>query len=293
MKSAYPKVSIITVNYNQAKVTEALLRSLRKISYPEYEIFVVDNGSNEDCTYLQQMFPEIHLIESKKNLGFAGGNNLAITVAKGEFVLLLNNDTEVTTDFLEVMVDGFQGHPSIGIMSPKILYYNSEEIIQYAGTSAIQPLTCRGFTFGYKEKDVGQYDYNKKTDLAHGACMLIRKEVIEKIGMLHEAYFLYYEEYDFCEKAKKEGFEIYYNGHAKIFHKESVSVGKLSPLKSFHMAKNRILFAKRNFNTLNKFTSIAFYLFIAMPKNILFEAIQGRFKNSIAIVRGVLWSFTK
>lgn len=293
MKFVYPKVSIITVNYNQAKITEALLKSLREITYPDYEIFVVDNGSNEDCTYLQEIFPEIRLIESKKNLGFAGGNNLAINEADGEFVLLLNNDTEVTTDFLEIMISVCIEQPSIGIMSPKILFHNTDGIIQYAGTSTINPLTCRGATFGYKMKDTSHYNYACKTGLAHGACMLIRKKVIEKIGMLHEAYFLYYEEYDFCERAKKEGFEIYYNGNAKVFHKESVSVGKFSPLKSFHMAKNRILFAKRNFNTVNRFTSIAFYLIVAMPKNILFETIQGRWKNSVAIFKGVVWSFVK
>lgn len=283
----YPKVSIITVNYNQAAVTEELLTSLSSITYPNYEVWVVDNGSQQNCANLLQKFPHIHLIIHPENLGFAGGNNLALARASGSYLLLLNNDTEVTPGFLEPMVDACEQQPAIGVMSPRILFHNSGNLVQYAGTSAINPLTCRGFTRGYLDQDNEQYNILQQTSLAHGACMLIRKSLVEQIGTLPEDYFLYYEEYDFCEQAKRAGFEIWYNGFSVIYHKESVSVGKLSPLKSFYMARNRILFARRNFSLINRLTAIAFFLLAAVPKTIMTEAMKGRWKNVRAFLKGV------
>jgi GT2 family glycosyltransferase len=274
------------VNFNQRAVTVECLNSLKQVTYPNLEIFMVDNGSASENRVSAHEFPDVTFIQSETNLGFAGANNLALKVATGDYFLLLNNDTEVPPEFLDPLVSTFADHPDAGIVSPKIIFYNTDHLIQYAGTVAINPLTCRGYTIGYKEKDLGQYDREYQTDLAHGACMLIRKEVVEKIGMLYEKYFLYYEEYDFCEMAKRAGFSIYYNGHSHILHKHSVSVGVFSPLKSYYMSKNRILFARRNFTPLNKLMSITYYFLLALPKNILSEALSGRSKNSIAMVKG-------
>ncbi|MBL0051954.1 MAG: glycosyltransferase family 2 protein [Bacteroidetes bacterium] len=247
MQNQFPKVSIITINFNQADVTRECLNSLRKVTYPNLEIFLVDNASAPENRLLQSEYPEVIFIQSDKNLGFTGGNNLAMKVATGDFILLLNNDTEVPADFLEPLLKTFVDHPDAGIVSPKIIFFNSENLIQYAGTTAINPYTCCGHTIGYKETDNGQYNEVRKTDLAHGACMLIKREVMNKIGMLHDRFFIYYEEYDYCEMTKRAGFSIYYNGLTYILHKESVSVGKFSPFKAHYMAKNRVLFARRNF----------------------------------------------
>lgn len=291
MKNNFPKISIITVNFNQAEVTQECLHSLRKISYTNTEIFVVDNASDLNQRIDPSEFPEVTFLQSEKNLGFAGGNNLAIEKAKGDFILLLNNDTIVPTDFLQPLIQTFKDHPDAGIVSPKIIYFNSNNLIQYAGTVAINPITCRGRTIGYKATDNGQYNMEYKTDLSHGACMLIKREVFEKIGLLESKYFLYYEEYDFCEMAKRAGFTIYFNGLSHILHKESVSVGKLSPLKAYYMAKNRVLFARRNFRNIEKLISISFYFFIAFPKNVFIETISGRYKNSLATIRGAFRNF--
>jgi GT2 family glycosyltransferase len=286
MAKLNPTISVIIINYNQADVTRDCLKSLENCQYDNLEIFVVDNSSAADKRVNKTEFLHVNFIQSEVNLGFAGGNNLAIAKCTGDYILLLNNDTIVTPNFLAPLLQSFKIHPDAGIVSPKIKFYYSDNLIQYAGTTKINPITCRGATIGYKEKDVNQYDFEKQTDLAHGACMLIKREVINKIGMLHESFFLYYEEFDYCEMAKRAGFEIYYNGLSHILHKESISVGKFSPLKSFYMAKNRILFAKRNFKGLEKIISISYYYLIALPKNVLVDYLKGRKENSIATIKG-------
>jgi GT2 family glycosyltransferase len=293
MKNKFPKVYIITINFNQADVTRECLNSLRKITYSNVEIFLVDNASATENRLLQSEYPEVIFIQSEKNLGFTGGNNLAMNVATGDFILLLNNDTEVPPDFLEPLLKTFADHPDAGIVSPKIIYFHTDKLIQYAGTNAINPYTCRGYTIGYKETDKGQYNEVRKTDLAHGACMLIKREVLDKVGMLHDKFFIYYEEYDYCEMAKRAGFSIYYNGFTYILHKESVSVGKFSPFKAHYMAKNRVLFARRNFTGWKKAVSLSYYFMLALPKNIISEAFAGRSKNSLAMIKGALRNFSE
>ena len=151
-------------------------------------------------------------------------------------------------------------------------------------------LTCRGETIGYREKNDAVFDREYSTGLCHGACMMISRMAIDKVGVLHEGYFMYYEEYDYCERVKRAGFDIYYNGQSSILHKESVSVGKDSPFKSYYMTRNRIYFSRRNFTGLNLLSSLVYNYAIAVPKNILKEFVMGRRANSIAIARGSAWN---
>ena len=127
----HPLVTIITINYNQLQLTCALLDSLRRVTYPAVEVIVVDNHSKEDPTaVIAAKYPEVKLLVSTDNLGFAGGNNLGIRASKGDYLLFLNNDTEVDPGFLEPLVALFESNPKAGAASSKILYHNSDEIIQ-------------------------------------------------------------------------------------------------------------------------------------------------------------------
>ena len=287
-----PKVSIISVNYNQAEVTCEMLESLRGITWPNVEIMVVDNASPSDCSSIKQRYPEIIYIESKVNLGFAGGNNLAIKECTGDYILLLNNDTIVNPSFIEPMIETFQQNKHIGIVSPKIIFYYSEGIIQYAGTKEINPMTCRGETIGYMQKDDAQFKHVSQTNLCHGACMMLSREVIDRVGLLDENYFMYYEEYDYCERVKHAGYQIYYDGRSHILHKQSISVGKNSPLKSYYMTRNRIYFSRKNFTGLNRMIAIAYNYAIAIPKNTLLELMRGRWQNSLSILKGGIWNIS-
>ena len=285
-----PKVSIITVNFNQAEVTCDMLESLRQVTWPNIEVFVVDNASPKSCDVIKERYPEVHLIKSAVNLGFAGGNNVAIKEATGDYILLLNNDTIVPPGFLEPMLDTFARHPEAGIVSPKIVFFYSDNLVQYAGTNQISPLTCRGETIGYMQKNDAKFDVEYQTHLCHGACMMISREAINRVGVLDESYFMYYEEYDYCERVKKAGFKIFYNGHSNILHKQSVSVGVDSPFKSYYMTRNRIYFSRKNYSGFNKISSVLYNYMVALPKNVLKELVKGRVPNSIAIVRGSCWN---
>jgi GT2 family glycosyltransferase len=195
-----PKVSVITVNYNGEDVTCDMLESMRHVTYANVEIIVVDNASPRDCSVIAERFPEVKLIRSPKNLGFAGGNNLGIQQATGDYILMLNNDTIVPPSFLEPMLETFAKNKNVGVVSPKIVFYYSDGLVQYAGTGKISTLTCRGNTNGYMQKDNGQFNYEAPTELSHGACMMISRKALDKVGLLDESYFMFYEEYDYCER---------------------------------------------------------------------------------------------
>jgi GT2 family glycosyltransferase/acetyltransferase-like isoleucine patch superfamily enzyme len=291
MSRELPLVSIISVNFNQAEVTRELLRSLRLITYPNIEIIIVDNGSvDRSIETIPSEFPEVMLINTGKNLGFAGGNNVGIRASKGDLLLLLNNDTEVVPGFLEPLVEVLQTTPNAGMATPKIVYHNRDEIIQYAGSSRISSITGRGVRIGYLEKDQGQYDKVYRTELGHGACLLVSRTVINKIGLMPEIYFLYYEEHDWTETAKENGFTIHYVGTSKIYHKESISTGKNSPLKTYYMSRNRILFARRHSSRLNLFFANLYIALIAAPKNILQYTVSGDQDNRSAYMKGLVWN---
>ena len=284
-----PLVSIITINYNGTAVTTELLRSLNNISYPNIEIIVVDNASKQSPHTLKQDFPKVNVIFSGENLGFAGGNNLGIRVSKGEIVLLLNNDTEVAPDFLEPIVATFQDNPQVGCVSSKLIFYDRGEIIQYAGHSGLHWLTGRGFSRGFGEKDIGQYNELWFCNLGHGAAMALRRTMLETIGLMYEDYFLYYEEVDYCERIKQNGWQIAYVGSSTVYHKESMSVGKSSPLKLYYLTRNRLLFIRRNLHGVKGLLALLFYLLVSYPKGLVSQLINGSKAHRAAYINALVW----
>ncbi|ALI99882.1 glycosyltransferase family 2 protein [Rufibacter tibetensis] len=288
-----PLVSIISVNYNQATVTCEMVASLKKVSYPNIEIIVVDNASpSDDPTLITDLYPEVKLIRSEVNLGFAGGNNLGIAQAAGEYLLFLNNDTEVEPDFLEPLVNLFQKDSKAGIASPKIIYYGTKGLIQYAGSKGINSWTGRSVTIGQLETDKGQYNTSAPTILADGAAMMVPMKVVKKVGLMPELYFLYYEELDWCEMIKRAGYSCHYVGESTIYHKESVSVGKASVLKTYYMNRNRLLFIRRNITGGALWTSILIFLLAAIPKKVLEFGLRLEGKHLKALARGLWWNLT-
>lgn len=285
-----PLVSIITVNFNGAEHTLALLDSLQKISYPAIEVWVVDNGSKEDPTPIKTAHPWVHLIRSEENLGFAGGNNLALRVATGKYCLLINNDTEVPKGFLEPLVQKLETDPKCGCVSPKLLFHYAPDTMQYAGSFGFNIYTGRAFARGSKEKDTGQYNFIDKTEIAHGAAMMFPTRLVREIGLMAELYFLYYEEVDYCERIKRAGYEIWYVGTSEVYHKESMATGKKSPLKTYYLTRNRLIFVRRNFKGWPKMASVLFFYFAALPKNLLGFALKREWKLATAFFKGAWYN---
>ncbi len=287
---ANPLVSIISVVYNQTEVTLQMLASLRKLTYSNIEVIVVDNNSpSEDPGVIEDLFPEVKLIRSAVNLGYAGGNNLGIRQAQGDYLLFLNNDTEVDPGFIEPLLDVFAQNLKAGIASPKIIYFGTGGLIQYAGSSGINPWTGRSKTIGNGETDQGQYDISHATHLADGAAMMVPMRVIKQTGLMPELYFLYYEELDWCEQIKRAGFTCQYVAESVIYHKESISVGKNSVLKTYYMNRNRLLFIRRNMRGLPFWTSLLVFLLLAVPKNSLKFCLQRQWRHLSALWRGLYW----
>lgn len=289
--STCPPVSIITINYNQSLVTNAFLKSILQITYPAFEVIVVDNASPEHgIDGLLEEFPEVKFIKSSCNLGFAGGNNLGLQTATGEYILFINNDTEVEKGFLEPLVACMQGHPEVGMASPKIKFFTNPLMIQYAGGDNINPYTGRGKFIGYGNPDNDSFTTVKQTQLIHGAAMLVSRKLIKEIGSMDDIFFLYYEELDWCERAKRAGYQLYYVGTSVIYHKESTSVGKESPLKIYYQTRNRLLFTRRNYSGVKFWSSMLFFSFFAIPKGILKLTARGRFDLLKGFAKGIYWN---
>lgn len=288
-------VSIITVNFNHSYLTESLLHSIAtKNSYYPIEIIVIDNGSKENPVPVwKEKYKDVTFIRSDKNLGFAGGNNLGLKVAKGDYLFLINNDTEITGDLIPLMVDYMENYPAVGVASPKICYFDKPEILQYAGYTNMNYYTARNSCIGQFEVDNGQYDnLTGRTGYAHGAAMMVRREALEKAGPMAENYFLYYEELDWCERIKKAGYEVHRVMQALIYHKESMSVGQQSALKEYFMNRNRILFIRKNTSFINRLIFCCYFMTVVFPRNIL-QYIRTGHKDFISILlRAIWWNIT-
>jgi hypothetical protein len=294
VEKKWPLVSVITVNYNQSKVTEEFLSSFEKITYPKTEIFLVDNASKKEdhAESLKDKYSYIHFIQNKENLGFAAGNNAALPYCKGKYILFINNDTEVEKGFLEPLVEVLESDERIAMVSPKVHYFHTPETFQFGGFTPINPVTIRNFALGYGEKDTGQYNVTCETGSIFGAAMLVSMESIKKVGMMAENFFLYYEEHDWAEHMRKAGYKIYFQGKSLILHKESISTVKESPFQIFYLTRGRIMYARRNNKGYVKLLSILYLYIIAIPKQALQFLLKGRADLSIASWKSVWWHWT-
>lgn len=285
-----PKVAIITVNFNQTDATADLLKSLRAFPYSNQEVWVVDNGSANPPVELSGAFPEVNFIFHPENIGFAAGNNLAVKKAKADYYFFLNNDTELKNEVTQHLVNFLEEDVTIGGVSPLIKFYQQPEIIQYAGATEMTSISIRNHSIGYTQKDEGQFSQPTQTAFLHGAAMMIRSEAIVRAGLMFEDYFLYYEEYDWCARLKKAGYDLWMNPRYAVYHKESLSAGKNSPLKTYYLNRNRRLWARRNLNLMYRMLSGFYFYVVAFPKNLLNFTVHRQWSHLRALCRGVFWN---
>lgn len=292
--TSWPLVSVITVNYNQSAVTLDFLASLEACTYPHLEVFVVDNGSpNDRPDVISEKFPKVHLIKTGRNLGFAGGNNVAVKQAKGKYLLFINNDTEVETGFLEPMVQLLEQNPAIGMVSPKIHFYHHPGVFQFAGFTPISPVTIRNKAIGFGEYDKGQYDLTHETGSIFGAAMLVPMRVIQEVGLMTEVFFLYYEEHDWAERMKRAGFKVFYCGKSMVRHKESISTVKESAFQVYYLHRGRLIYSRRNTFGMQFVLSQLYLHFIAMPKTVLSYLLKRKPTLAKAVLKAVWWTLSR
>ncbi len=244
----FPKVTVIVVNWNGSVDTLACLGSLREVIYPAFEVLLVDNGSIDfQAETIRTLFPEITLAEMGRNLGFVGANNAGLELAQergAEYALLLNNDTEVSPDFLNRLVEAAQSAPDVGAVGPTIYYHSQPQTIWSAG-GAID--WHRGST---RMLRIGEEDHGASSDIPYevdfvtGCAMLVKMEVVRKIGPLDARFFAYYEETEWCVRMRKAGYRILQVPQAHVWHKISPQARESSPVVHYYMTRNRLLFLK-------------------------------------------------
>ena len=239
------KVAIIILNWNGWADTLECLASLNRLDYNNFEIILIDNASKERPPLVNVQFLKLTIFQifNEENLGFAGGNNQGIKIAleRGvDYILLLNNDTTVEPDFLKKLIEVGENNKSYGIFGPVIHYSDEPEKIWFAGGQFNWSKTRGSHIFDEPSEEL------KKVDYITGCCLLAKKEVIEKIGLLSEDYFLYYEDGDWCLRAQKAGYSCGLVGSAKIYHKQSRSTQEFSYPYIYYHSRNGLIFSSRH-----------------------------------------------
>jgi GT2 family glycosyltransferase len=312
-KVRVPKVCIIILNWNGWKDTIECLESVYQIDYPNYEVIVVDNGSENESLEMMRGYckskieatsksipvvphlsnkpievieytrevvetsgvqeirienlppnKKLIIIKNEKNYGFAEGNNIAIRYAmkilNPEYILLLNNDTVVDKKVLGALVEVAEIDKKIGMVGPKVYYYDLNgrtDVINFAG-GKLNMRKGQSFHIGIAEIDIGQYDEMKQVDYIEGSALLVKKNVLNKIGLIDSSYFAYWEDNDLCSRAFKAGYICMYVPNSKIWHK--ISSSDNNSTKDYYMTRNRFRFMKKNATKL-QLSSFLVYFF--------------------------------
>jgi len=252
------------------------------------EVIVVDNASkNQEAETIVQRYPYVKVIKSERNLGFAGGNNLGIQTAQGKYLFLINNDTIFKEFNIQTLVDRLESSPNIGIVCPKIRFAWDNNPIQFAGYSKLSRITVRNHAIGFNEEDHGQYDTAHPTPYAHGAAMLIKRDAIDKVGLMPECFFLYYEELDWSIMFTRSGFQIWYEPKCNIYHKESQTTGQNSPLRTYYLTRNRLMLVQRNPLEFNKTLAYLYLIGIVSLRDTLKYIISARYDLLKATIRAL------
>ena len=295
-----PLVDIIIVNYNNALDTIECVKSLNRITYDNYHVIIVDNGSSDSSVEVlckEQDIVKYDLICLEDNKGFSAGNNAGIQYAmqqEAQYVLLLNNDTLVQPDFLTEMIVYLEGHEGCDAAIGKIYYADYPHRIWYAG-GKLNMLTGKAKHCGYGKEELSfKEEKPSEVTFATGCCICLKASVINDVGFLDEDYFLYEEDSDYCYRMLRKGKHIIYIPSSIIYHKVSASTGAVSPLTQYYTSRNRFLFISKNFEGINKVVAFI-YSYLLMIKRCIYREINFKYtaKGIQAYYRGEKGKKTK
>ncbi len=291
MSRTTPLVSVIILNWNGKKFLNACLSSLSRMRNPRIEIIVVDNNSSDDSvSYMRKAFPEVIVIASKKNNGFAGGNNIGVEAATGKYFLFLNNDTKVMTNFLVPLVLACERDSSIGCIQPEMRVMAHPDLLDEAGAY----LTMSGFLYHYgyrKEHRLPMYRSARVMFSAKGACMLIPKVAFDRVGGFDNDFFIFFEETDVCHRLWLAGYKVVYQPDSYIYH---LAGGDTTDTYNYERRvyltfKNMNCSYLKNFGTF--FLATVFPVFIGFQLGVCAYFLASfRFGVVKAIVQGWWWN---
>jgi GT2 family glycosyltransferase len=276
--SGHPKVFIVVLNWNGHAKTVRCIRSLEKITYPNHEILLVDNGSTDDSIdVLSAELPRVPLIQCATNLGYAGGNNVGIEHAldrQADYVLLLNNDTVVDPSFVEPLVSYAESHRAAGICGGKIYILDTPNVLDSAG-GRVDLWFGRAHGYGHGEEDRGRFDSIRQVDYLGGACLLVSRRVFERIGLLPTHYFMYYEETDFALRAQRAGFEVTCIPESRVWHDTGLPCGPPDGMRLYYASRSQVMFIRRHASAVQKLVYFSYKLCVFFPR----YAIQLSFRH--------------
>ncbi|OFZ53993.1 MAG: hypothetical protein A2428_16470 [Bdellovibrionales bacterium RIFOXYC1_FULL_54_43] len=271
-----PRVGIVILSWNSPDQVHACLKSLKKLIYPEFSVLVLDNGSSpESRQRLKQDWPsEVELLEIAENLGFAGGVKHALShlLMQGgrDYYLLLNDDAELSPEALTEMVKAMEENPKIGIAGP-LIRAGSDSPTGFIAEGSVS-LWTGGTPFSYVEPTAEV----ARCRMIHGCCFLIKHQVVDRVGLLDDSYFAYYEESDYCVRAARAGFELAVVKKARIFHEGGATMKKVSRLKEYLMLRNRLWFVRKNGNVFQFLSTLGFVVAVQIPRRALRLALSRR-----------------
>lgn len=284
----YPEVHFVILNYNSSEDTIECLQHLEKITYPNFKVVIVDNASTDQSVMKLRPFCENHtLIESKRNLGYANGNNIGIKFALQEsaaYICILNSDVEVEPDFLQPIIDMMGKDAKIGLCGPCICEYKEREKVQAMGANInlFTGLTQRK----HKGKDYASIEMEAvEVDYLGGACFVAKAEVFHRVGFIPENYFLFFEETEFCLRVKRQRYKILCYTGSRVYHKGSATISKYGGLSYFLLNYNRIVFMRRNANAIHKAVFAVYLPIEGIGRILLRKEPVALFKHYIAGLR--------
>ena len=238
--------SVVIVNYNGCKFLDRCLAAVVSQALDEpFEVLLVDNGSTDDSVaFTRSRFPSVRVIQAARNFGFAGGNNLGMRSARGRYIVLLNNDTQVRPGWLQALVDAAEADPTAGAIAAKILFIDPPQTIQNAGSLLLSDGS--GADRGFRERDHGQYDRREEVFGACGASLLYRRQMLDDVGMFDDTFFMYYEDSDLNWRMRLRGWRVIYEPGAIVDHVHAGSSREWSPFFIFHVDRNRLFMLLKN-----------------------------------------------
>lgn len=287
------KVSIIVLNWNGKKFLKNCLDSLQKVTYSPLEIIVVDNNSKDGSQeFVKTNYEKVILIENKENYGFAKGNNIGFEISKGDYILILNNDTIVTPNFLSSLIKDFENNPKIACLQPQIRLSENKQLLDGVGAF----LTPTGFLyhFGYlKDRMLTKYNKKMKIFSAKGACMLLRRKVIEKIGLFDDDFFIFFEETDLCFRLWLAGYFVMYEPKSVIYHfgggDTTFSNSYQHEKRAYLSMRNMIYCYIKNFGTINLLTILPMFILVNIFL-VVYYLTNLKFNLALVVCRTFIWN---
>ena len=293
---ATPLISIITLNWNQTDITCQFLESTRNLNYKNYEILVCDIGSAVDPTpqISRGNYPNTRVLKADAYSRSANDISWAVAQAKGDFILLINNNTVVTENVLDDLLSPFLSDDFLGAASPKIRSFHRPSIIQYAGYKRTNIITGRNSIIGEEKEDKGQFDKPTYTHGAYSGAMMLKKSMIEQNNdVLVQNFFICFDDSEVSARILKKGYKILYQPKAVVYSKDAMITDQKSAIKVYYSTRNRILFMRKNASAVQLFVFLTVFIFLGIPITTLKFLIKRQFTHLQSFFKAIYWNFKR